>query len=86
MLRHTLGRTVYVYFKITGPANRSPSCSPRMRRGRKPDIVKAPMEKIMKQFLIALFAFAALTTSAKAHGLNNHVCHKHGAYGYHCHP
>jgi hypothetical protein len=40
----------------------------------------------MKQLLIALFAFAALITSAKAHGLNNHVCHKHGAYGYHCHP
>ena len=39
----------------------------------------------MKQLLIALFAFA-LFTSANAHGLNNHVCHKHGAYGYHCHP
>ena len=56
------------------------------RNGRKPDILKAPMERIVKQLLIALFTFAALITSANAHGLKNHVCHKHGTYGYHCHP
>ncbi len=41
----------------------------------------------MKQLLIALFTLAALITSASAHGLNNnHVCHQHGVYAYHCHP
>jgi hypothetical protein len=44
------------------------------------------MEKIVKPLLIALLAFGAFITSANAHGVNQHVCHKHGTYGYHCHP
>ena len=43
-------------------------------------------ENVVKQLVIALFTLAALVTSANAHGFNTHVCHKHGAYGYHCHP
>jgi hypothetical protein len=32
-------------------------------------------------------AIAAIITSANAHGLRqHHVCHQHGAYGFHCHP
>jgi hypothetical protein len=35
----------------------------------------------VKQLLIVLFIFASPVV-AHAHGVNQHVCHKHGAYGY----
>jgi hypothetical protein len=40
----------------------------------------------MKQLLVALFTLASFVTFANAHGIKNHVCHKHGTFGYHCHP
>jgi hypothetical protein len=43
------------------------------------------MERIVKHFLIALLAFGAVTTSANARGLKQHVCHQRGAYDYYCH-
>ena len=49
--------------------------------------VNQQREIIVKQLLIVLFASAAVITSANAHGWKQqHVCHQHGAYGYHCHP
>ena len=49
-------------------------------------LISLTWSEIVKQLLIALFTLATLTTLAEAHGIKNHVCHKHGAYGYHCHP
>jgi hypothetical protein len=63
----------------------------RPHRKQKRDILsisvgKPKGENVVKQLVIALFTLAALVTSANAHGFNTHTCHKHGAYGYHCHP